>query len=182
MIRKSLITLLLLIGVFFILPEKIQAVCGSPATANGVTECLDSVNNPIAPYAICQRNSTVCCSSFAECDNVFPIENIIDGPDNSFFDNLNPLITEGSPVADQLSTPGGIVTRILQFLFPLAGLVLFAMIVWGGFEILSKSSQGTKGLEAGKNRITAAIVGFLLLFATYWMAQIIEVVFGIVIV
>ncbi len=107
---------------------------------------------------------------------------ILEGPNNGFFDAMNPLKTEGSPVAEQLSTPGGIVSRVLNFLFPLAGLVLFVMLVWGGFEILSKSSQGTKGVEAGRNRITAAIVGFILLFATYWMAQIIEIVFGIVIV
>jgi hypothetical protein len=107
---------------------------------------------------------------------------ILDGPNSDFFFNLNPLRTQGSPVADQLSTPGGVVTRVLQFLFPIAGLILFLMLVWGGFEVLVKSAQGTKGVEAGKNRITAAIVGFLLLFATYWIAQILEIIFGIVIV
>jgi len=114
--------------------------------------------------------------------HIFAVD-ILDGPKSDFFDSVNPLITDGDAgLASTLSTPGGIVSRLLQFLFPLSGLVLFAMLVWGGFEILSKSSQGTKGLEAGKNRITAAIVGFLLLFATFWMAQIIEIIFGIVIV
>jgi len=123
---------------------------------------------------------------FFSCSNslsIFTNTNVMDGPSSDFFNALNPLRTNGdAAIADQLSTPGGIVSRLLQFLFPLSGLVLFAMLVWGGFEILSKSSQGTKGLEAGKNRITAAIVGFLLLFATFWMAQIIEIIFGIVIV
>ena len=182
MLQKLTITLVLFLGLFFIQPQKVLAVCGTPISQNGVTECKDSSDAVIPGASICQKNSSVCCSPAEECGDVFPLENIIEGPDNAFFDSLNPLKTEGSPVADQLSTPGGIVSRILQFLFPLAGLVLFVMLIWGGFEILMKSAEGTKGLEAGKNRITAAIVGFLLLFATYWMAQIIEVIFGIVIV
>ncbi len=161
-------------------PPPVEDTCGSP-DANGA--CMDSNGNTIAGAIICERNSTVCCSSVAGCDDIFPIENIVDGPSKEFFDNLNPLIQNGTPgVSDQLTTPGAIVSRVLQFLFPLAGLVLFVMLIWGGFEILAKSVQGTKALEAGKNRITAAVVGFLLLFATYWMAQIIEAVFGIVIV
>ncbi|MBP7700860.1 hypothetical protein KA111_02240 [Candidatus Woesebacteria bacterium] len=96
------------------------------------------------------------------------------------FDALNPLVISGSPNAAELSTPGGIVTRALNFLFPLAGLILFLLISWGGFEMLISSSD-SKGIEAGKNRVTAAIVGFILLFCSYWLAQIVELVFGIII-
>lgn len=94
------------------------------------------------------------------------------------FNDLNPLIIAGSPVAEQLATPGGIVSRLLNFLFPLAGLILFLLISWGGFEILI-SSADQKGMEAGKNRVTAAIIGFILLFSTYWMAQLVELIFRI---
>ncbi len=94
------------------------------------------------------------------------------------FNDLNPLIIAGSPVAGQLASPGGVVSRLLNFLFPLAGLVLFLLISWGGFEILINSAD-QKGMEAGKNRVTAAIIGFILLFATYWMAQLVELIFRI---
>ncbi|MFZ1721052.1 MAG: hypothetical protein WAU07_00950, partial [Microgenomates group bacterium] len=102
---------------------------------------------------------------------------------------LNPLEIGGgetieenaaSDFATDLSTPGGIVTRLLEFAFPLAGLILFLMIVWGGFEILTGAAT-KKSVDAGKQRITAALLGFLLLFATYWIGQLLEVVFGIVI-
>lgn len=92
------------------------------------------------------------------------------------FDDLNPLVIAGSPLAGE--SPGGLVSRMLNFLFPLSGLVLFLLISWGGFEILI-SSADQKGMEAGKNRVTAAIIGFLLLFSTYWMAQIVEFIFRI---
>lgn len=180
---KKILFLTAFLGLIFLgKPSNAFAACGAMETSNGTTQCVDPNNVPIPGGSACPRNSTVCCTTEEECGEFFPIENIIDGPSNAFFDAMNPLKTEGSPVAEQLSTPGGIVSRVLNFLFPLAGLVLFVMLVWGGFEILSKSSQGTKGVEAGRNRITAAIVGFILLFATYWMAQIIEIVFGIVIV
>jgi len=92
------------------------------------------------------------------------------------FDDLNPLVIAGSPLAGE--SPGGLVSRTLNFLFPLTGLILFLLISWGGFEILI-SSADQKGMEAGKNRVTAAIIGFLLLFSTYWMAQIVEIIFRI---
>jgi hypothetical protein len=104
--------------------------------------------------------------------------NILQGPTNETFDTLNPL--RKSPFRRQLSTPGGIVSRLLIFIFPAAGLVLFVMLVWGGFEVLIGGFE-KKSLDAGKQRITAAIVGFLLLFASYWIMQIVEYVFGLVI-
>jgi len=114
------------------------------------------------------------------------LENPINGPDNETFNAVNPLYIGGaeniasvvaSDQASTLSTPGGIVSRVLDFLFPLAGLILFVMLVWGGFEIMMGSVS--KKIDAGKQRVTAAIVGFLLLFASYWIWQILQVVFGI---
>ncbi len=114
------------------------------------------------------------------------INNPIEGPDNETFNALNPLYIGGadniaekkeSEYVSDLSTPGGIVSRVIKFLFPLAGLVLFVMLVWGGFEIMMGSIS--KKVDAGKQRVTAAIVGFFILFATYWIWQIIQVVFGV---
>lgn len=111
--------------------------------------------------------------------SVMPVKAAItDGLTDQTFEDLNPLVMTGSTAAEELSTPGGVIGRLLELIFPLAGLMLFLLLVWGGFEILV-SAASQKGVEAGKNRITAAIVGYLLLFATYWIVQILEVVFGI---
>lgn len=108
-------------------------------------------------------------------------------PTNDTFDMVNPLkigggtkldVDQPSAVAQELESPGGIVSRVLKFAFPIAGLILFAMLTWGGFEmILGAASK--KSIDAGKNRVTAAVVGFIILFASYWIWQILEVVFGI---
>lgn len=95
-------------------------------------------------------------------------------------DNFDPLLTENSPHAAELSTPGGIISRALTFAFPLAGLALFVMIVAGGLQILGGAAN-SKSLQEGQKRVTMAIVGFLLLFSSYWIAQILELIFGITI-
>lgn len=93
-------------------------------------------------------------------------------------DSFDPLKVAGSPHAAELSTPGGIISRALTFAFPIAGLALFVMIVAGGLQILAGATNA-KSLEEGKKRVTMAIVGFLILFASYWIAQILEIIFGI---
>jgi hypothetical protein len=110
----------------------------------------------------------------------------VKGPTNKTFDALNPLnIAAGlkgepskSPYFRTFSTPGGIISRLLLFAFPIAGIVLFLMIVWGGFEMVTGATNA-KSMDAGKQRITAAVVGFLLLFVSYWLMQLIELVFGL---
>jgi len=92
---------------------------------------------------------------------------------------LNPLYQSDPKLAEELSTPGGIINRFIQnYAFPLAGLILFVMLVWGGFEMLSGAAN-KKSIDAGKQRITAAVIGFVLLFAAYWIIQIIEAMFGL---
>jgi len=102
------------------------------------------------------------------------------------FDLFNPLL-QGEVVdgvdqaqnARDLSTPGGIISRLLEYLFPLAGMVLFVMFTWSGFEMIYGASNGSKSIEAGKNRLTTSIIGFILLFSSYWIIQILEVILGI---
>lgn len=92
-------------------------------------------------------------------------------------DSLNPLSSGNSK--DDLSTPGGIISRALSnFIFPIAGIILFAVLLLGGFQMLSGATN-SKSLEEGKQRITSAIIGFIILFAAYWIAQLLELIFGI---
>lgn len=96
-------------------------------------------------------------------------------------DSLNPLIQQNSDpnLPEQLSTPGGIVSRFLgEYAFPVGGLILFVMLVWGGIEMMAGSAT-SKSVDAGKQRVTTALLGFLLLFASFWIARILELMFDI---
>ncbi len=90
---------------------------------------------------------------------------------------LNPLTIAGG--SGDLTTPGGIISRALTgFIFPIAGLILFIQLTLGGFQMLTGAAN-SKSMDEGKGKITAAIVGFIILFAAYWIAQLLELIFGI---
>jgi len=133
---------------------------------------------PFGEFVNCSEdNGTKCCTSF-ESEVCTAKLDIFAGPTGENFNTLNPLknFSDGSA---GLTSPGAIVSRLLQFAFPLAGLILFAELVWGGFEMLIGATG--KGIEAGKQRVTNALIGFILLFVAYWIFQIVEVIFGVVI-
>lgn len=106
---------------------------------------------------------------------------VSEGPTQEDFAAMNPLVLGASdPVLSQtLDSPGGIVSRFLgSYAFPIAGIALFVMILWGGFEIVAQSA-GKQSMEAGRKRMTAAVAGFALLFCSFWIAQVVQTVLGV---
>ncbi|MFH2118618.1 MAG: pilin [Candidatus Paceibacterota bacterium] len=93
-------------------------------------------------------------------------------------DQFDPLLVGGSDKAQELSTLGGIISRVLTFAFPLAGMIMFVMIVAGGFQMLT-GAAGQKSMEEGKKKVTSAVIGFIILFSSYWIAQLLEQIFNI---
>ncbi len=175
--------------------SEITTGCGVWKTIErGWKICEDSSGGIVSKPQSCP-GSAQCCSSLNYCslpirtpinpEEEPPEPSIVDNLTSEKFNELNPLLmgnADGSPskFAKTLKSPGGFISRILLFAFPLAGLILFAMLSWAGFEMLAGASS-EKSLDAGKQRATAAIVGFLLLFVSYWIMQIVEVIFGITI-
>lgn len=96
---------------------------------------------------------------------------------NQTITELNPLKIADSPYLDQFSTPGGIISQVIFFAFPLAGIILLVMLVWAGFEMVSGATS-KNAQEAGKQRATAAVLGFILLFVSYWIIRLVEAVTG----
>lgn len=160
----------------------IQTTCQKPtcpANSENLSSALNCANNC---KVACTGDHSVCCPTNQvklPGDGTPGINPAGQPVDAGTLDALNPLKTEGSAYADDFSKPGGIVSRFLgNFAFPIAGLILFVMIVWGGFEMLA-GAPTKKSIDAGKQRVTAALVGFMLLFASYWIAKILEMMFGI---
>jgi acyl-CoA synthetase (AMP-forming)/AMP-acid ligase II len=72
----------------------------------------------------------------------------------------------------------GIINRMIPMLMVIGGIILFLMLIAGGFTLLTSATNPDQ-VEKGKKQITAAIIGFGLIFSSYWLVQIIEVVFGV---
>lgn len=73
---------------------------------------------------------------------------------------------------------GDIVSVIAQNAFVLAGIIAFVLLIFGGFGVIV-SAGDSKKLEEGKKAITGAVVGLILIVASYWIIQIIETLTGL---
>jgi hypothetical protein len=78
----------------------------------------------------------------------------------------------------QGSDIGRLISTILPTALVIAGFILFLYMVFGGFLIIS-SAGNAKKTEEGQQALTNAIIGFALIFTSYWIIQIIEVLTGI---
>jgi di/tricarboxylate transporter len=80
----------------------------------------------------------------------------------------------GSSV-NALSDVGKIVTSVSSSLYIAAGVVLLVLVLWGGLEIVrGAGSDDRDQVGKGQKIIGAAVSGFLLIFISYWIIQIIE--------
>jgi hypothetical protein len=73
---------------------------------------------------------------------------------------------------------GQIITDLLPYIFPIAGLILLVYLIYGGFEVMT-SAGDPKKLAVGKDKITKAIFGFLIIFAAFWIVQIVARMLGL---
>lgn len=88
------------------------------------------------------------------------------------------LLFQGSTATQQYSSANTLLNTILPNVYIIAGLIIFFMVVMGGFMIISQAGDTHKA-EDGKKIITSAIMGLAVLFASYWIIQIIQVVTGV---
>lgn len=84
-----------------------------------------------------------------------------------------------SPTFNQFDTFGDLVSVIVRNAFVFAGVISFLILVFGGFSVIMGAGAGdTKQLEKGKQAITGAVVGLIVIVTSYWIVQIIEKVTG----
>lgn len=75
-------------------------------------------------------------------------------------------------------TLGEIISPALKIVYVLAGILLLVYLIMAGFQMMTGANDPKAKESAGKS-ITNAIIGFLILFVSYWLIQILEVVLGI---
>ena len=73
---------------------------------------------------------------------------------------------------------GHIISALLPIIYLIAGLILFGAIIFSGFNLLVSGGDEKKTAEA-KGCLTNAIVGFVIIFVSWWLVQILEIIFGI---
>lgn len=73
---------------------------------------------------------------------------------------------------------GTVVSQLLPYIYVLAGLSMLVMLVWGGITLMTASGDQAK-TQQGYGKITAGLIGFGLVFISYFLVQIVEVVLGV---
>lgn len=76
------------------------------------------------------------------------------------------------------SSLGDVVTAILPYVYLFAGLGLLIMLILGGIELMTAAGDPAKS-KAGYGKITAGLIGFLIVFVSFFVVQIVEVALGI---
>ena len=89
------------------------------------------------------------------------------------------LLRPDRPVKE-IGTIGGIISTLLQNVYILAGIILFILLIVGGLGfIMGAGEDNPEKAKKGKQAITAALIGFMIIFCSYWIIKIIEIITGV---
>lgn len=82
-------------------------------------------------------------------------------------------LEDGRSVRDVFSTPADLINLLLPNLFIIGGVLLFFFTIGAGFQMVMHPDD-KKAKEEGSKKLGYAIGGFILLFISYWLMQIID--------
>jgi len=84
---------------------------------------------------------------------------------------------EGAPGYGSI---GELISAILPNIYVLAGIILLVLLIIGGFGIImGAGEENPERTKKGKQAITAALIGFAVIFASWWIIRIIEIITGL---
>ncbi|MBI4065070.1 hypothetical protein HY409_01745 [Candidatus Gottesmanbacteria bacterium] len=90
------------------------------------------------------------------------------------------LKTDLSKTLYSFGTFGDLVSVIVKNAFVIASVIAFIFLVFGGFSIIMGAGGGdTKKIEQGKEAMTGAVIGLLIVIGSLWIVQIIEKLTGL---
>ena len=88
--------------------------------------------------------------------------------------------TDGENPIKDIDSPYDFISSILPNIYIISGIILLVYLVFGGFIMVTSAGVPDEAAK-GQKIITNAIMGFVIIFASYWIIQIIEIITGITI-
>jgi hypothetical protein len=90
--------------------------------------------------------------------------------------NINEVFK--SPFTD-VSSLSGLVTTFVNIAFVVAGVILLFFFIFGGIGMITNAgSDNAQQMEQSKKTVTSAIIGFIVVFASYWIVKLVEQITG----
>jgi uncharacterized membrane protein len=91
--------------------------------------------------------------------------------------NVDPISKKfpdlGSIIGGTSSTKG-----ILAYIYVIAGLILLIMLIVGGITLMTAAGDQNK-TKQGYGMISSGLIGFLIIFVSYFVAQVVQVALGV---
>lgn len=88
--------------------------------------------------------------------------------------------TSGGSKFKSLTGIGDFITLFLNLAFIIAGLVLLFYFILGGIGMMASAGKSDpQAAEQAKKTVTSAIIGFVVVFASYWIVTLIGQLLGI---
>lgn len=82
----------------------------------------------------------------------------------------------------ELTGIGDLVSLIIKIIFLVSGIGLLVFFILGGIGMIAGAGEGNpEKMEKSKKSITSALIGFIVVFVSYWIVQLIELWTGITI-
>lgn len=84
-----------------------------------------------------------------------------------------------SPIGVNISL-ADLVSIILSNAVAFAAVILFILMVVGGASyVIGAGQNDPQKMGQGQKALTAAVIGFIIIFATYWIIQLVEMMTGL---
>lgn len=71
-----------------------------------------------------------------------------------------------------------VINALLKYIYPFAGIIMFFLLIAGGFQLLT-STGNPESTKKAYQKILFAIIGFIFIFITFWLAQILQIILGV---
>jgi len=89
-------------------------------------------------------------------------------------------ISNNKPISTTYPNIATLITVIVKNSLTVAGIILLVLIIAGGFMMIASAGSGDqKKAASAKTMITDAAIGFLVIFLSYFIIQIVEVITGV---
>jgi len=108
---------------------------------------------------------------------MFSLANSTPTPTPITIPEYSDIVSPGTEIT-KWTNIGQIVSRLLTYIFPIAGILVFIYLLSGGFSLIFALGNPEK-IKKAQGQITNAIIGFLIIFAAYWIVQILEIILGV---
>jgi len=76
---------------------------------------------------------------------------------------------------------GSILSIVLRNIYVIAAIVLFIMIFVGGLGMIINAGNAEKQKQSSQT-LSSAVLGFVIMFLSYWLIKIIEIITGTTII